>query len=291
MTRIVIGTGDHVYQVVHPFGKLPSGMPLGNVSHVATDSLGRVYAYQRKDPPMLVFDSDGNLLTTWGEGQLLDAHGIYITPSDEVFLVDRDAHEVLKFDTEGKVLLRIGTRERPSLHGPFNHPADVAVAPDGEIFVADGYGNSRVHRFTAEGRLIKSWGARGSGPAQFTTPHGIWVDGMGRVFVCDRENNRVQIFSVEGEYLAEWRDLFHPMDICTDAQGVFYVTDQIPRLTLLSAEGEMVTRGRTPFNGHGMWIDSVGSIYLAGNAAGVTKLVRSKVREGGRAGKGRSDTQ
>ena len=180
----------------------------------------------------------------------------------------------MKFSTEGKVLLRIGRREMPSLHGPFNHPADIAVAPSGEIFVADGYGNSRVHRFSAEGKLLNSWGSPGAGPGEFTTPHGIWVDPQERVYVCDRENNRVQIFDVEGNYQTEWRDFYHPMDIYGDPHGVFYVTDQIPRITMLNSAGELVTRGRTPFNGHGMWVDSNGNIYLADNATGVTKLIK-----------------
>ena len=164
--------------------------------------------------------------------------------------------------------------ERPSLYGPFNHPADVAVAANGEIFVADGYGNSRIHRFTADGGLIKSWGAMGAGPGEFTTPHGIWVDKRDRVYMCDRENDRVQVFSIEGDYITEWRDFFHPMDIYMDGRGTFFVTDQVPRITMLDSDGELVTRGRTPFNGHGMWIDSRGNIYLAGNDQGVTKLVK-----------------
>ena len=274
MTRAVVGTGDHVYEVIHPFGKLPPGMTFGNTSHVAVDSSDRAYVFQRKDPPVLVFDEDGNLLTTWGDGQILDAHGVFITPADEIFLLDRDAHELLKFDIEGKVLLRLGTRERPSLHGPFNHPADVAVSTAGEIFVADGYGNSRVHRFTAEGEHLSSWGSRGGGPGEFTTPHGIWVDNRERVYVCDRENNRVQIFSAEGDYITEWGDFYHPMDIFLDGQGTFYVTDQVPRITMLDSDGVMIARGRIPFNGHGMWIDSIGNIYSAGNEPGVTKLVK-----------------
>ncbi len=153
MTRAIVGTGEHVYQAIHPFGELPAGMTLGNASHVATDSSDRVYVFRRQDPPVLVFDRDEHLLTSWGNRMLLDAHGIFITPNDEIFLVDRDGHEVLKFDTDGQVLLRIGTRERPSLHDPFNHPADIAVAGNGDLFIADGYGNSRVHRFTAEGEL------------------------------------------------------------------------------------------------------------------------------------------
>ena len=274
MTRYMVGTGDHVYEVIHPFGKLPSGMTFGNTSHVAVDSSDRVHIFQRKDPPVLVFDGDGNLLNTWGDGQILDAHGVYITPADDIFLLDRDAHELLKLDIEGKVLLRLGTRERPALHAPFNHPADVAISTTGEIFVADGYGNSRVHRFSADGEHLSSWGSRGGGPGELTTPHGIWVDGRDRVYVCDRENNRVQVFSVEGDYLAEWGDFFHPMDIFVDDQDTFYVTDQIPRITMLDSDGIMISRGRTPFNGHGMWIDSQGNMYSTGNVTGVTKYAK-----------------
>ena len=114
MTRKIVGSGDNLYEVVHPFGQVPEGTRFGQTSHVAVDSLGRVYVYQRQDPPVLVFDGDGNLLTSWGSGLLVDAHGIYISPGDDAFLVDRDAHEVLKFDLEGRVLLRFGNgRARP----------------------------------------------------------------------------------------------------------------------------------------------------------------------------------
>ena len=274
MTRVIVGTGDHVYEAVHPFGKLPEGMAFGNTSHVATDSSNRVYVCQRKDPPVLVFDGEGNLITTWGDGQIIDVHGVYVTSRDQIFVVDRDAHEVLEFSTEGEVVQRLGMREKPSLGGPFNHPADVAVAPSGEIFVADGYGNSRVHRFTAEGKLLDSWGSRGAGPGELSTPHGIWVDGQDRVYVCDRENDRVQVFTVDGDYLDEWGNFYHPMGIFQDAAGRFYVTDQIPSMTMLNSDGEIVTRGRTPFGGHGVWIDSRGDIYLSNNAEGITKLIK-----------------
>ena len=122
MNRYIVGTGDHVYQVLHPIGELPQGMTFGNTSHVATDSKDRVYVYQRQDPPVLVFDINGSLLATWGDGQLLDVHGIYISPDDEIFLVDRDAHEVVKFSTEGRVLLRIGTRKSHPCAVPLTIP-------------------------------------------------------------------------------------------------------------------------------------------------------------------------
>ena len=276
MTGYVLGTGSHVYEAIHPFGRLPDGMEMGNASHVVTDSLDRVHVYRRGDPPVLVFDGDGSYIYGWGTGLILDAHGIFIGPQDEIFLVDRDAHEILKFDRDRNVTARLGNRERPALHDPFNHPADIAVAANGEIFVADGYGNSRVHRFAPDGRLIMSWGTRGDGPGQFTTPHGIWAHD-GKVYVCDRENNRVQVFSVDGEYLTEWGDFFHPMDIFRDSQGTFYVTDQVPRITMLDEDGTLISRGRTPFNGHGMWMDGHGNIYLAGNEEGVTKLAKINV--------------
>ena len=162
----IVGTGDHVWKVHRPFGPSLGGPGPGNVSHVAVDSRDRVYLYRRGDPPVVVTAPDGSVIDTWGSGLLLDAHGIYISPDDTVFLVDRDAHEVLAFDARGNVKLRIGNRGRPALQTPFNHPADVAVSPEtGDIYVADGYGNSAVHRFSADGRHMRSWGEPGDGPA------------------------------------------------------------------------------------------------------------------------------
>ena len=114
------------------------------------------------------------------------------------------------------------------------------MSPAGEIYVADGYGNSSVHRFSAEGQHLHSWGSPGDGRGEFTTPHGIWIDAQDRVLVADRENNRVQLFSPEGDYYGEWRDLYHPMDIYVDADGTVYVTDQIPRITMYSPDGRLL---------------------------------------------------
>ena len=174
MTQFFFGTDKYTYQIIEPFGILPDGMSWGNVSHVAVDSKDRVYAFQRKDPPIVVFDSDGNFLDSWGDGQLIDAHGIFVTPEDDLFLVDRDMYEVLKFTLQGEPLLRIGVRGKSALQAPFNHPADVAVSPGGDIYVADGYGNSMVHKFSPNGEHVLSWGGPGGEPGQFTTPHGIW---------------------------------------------------------------------------------------------------------------------
>ena len=274
----MLGTGDFVYDVVRPWGALPRGWALGLVSHVAVDSADRVYFYQRSDPPVLVFDSDGHFLDGWGATRLRDAHGIFAGRDGHLYLVNRDEHEVLKVTPEGRIVLALGTRGRPALQAPFNHPADVAVSRSGEIYVADGYGNSAIHRFSPEGRHLGSWGRPGAGPGEFTTPHGIWVDAQERVLVADRENNRVQLLSPEGDCYGEWRDLYHPMDIYVDAGGTVYVTDQIPRITMYSPEGRLLARGKPVATGaHGVWGDSRGNLYLAEVGLNqVTKLARRR---------------
>jgi len=275
-TELVVGMGDFVYDVVRPFGTLPPGKSTAFISHVAVDARDRVYFYQRHDPPILVFDSDGNFLDGWGEGRLRDAHGIYAGADGHIYVCNRDEHEVLKLTLEGKIVLTLGHRGRPSLQAPFNHPADVAVARNGDIYVADGYGNSAVHRFSADGKHLLSWGAAGAGRGQFTTPHGVWVDATDRVFVADRENNRVQIFSPEGDFYGEWGDLYHPMDIYGDANGTLYVTDQIPRVTMYAPSGKVLARGKpVEIGAHGVYGDSKGNLYMAEVRMNrVAKLVR-----------------
>ncbi len=277
MTELVVDLGDDLFSVTRPWGELPPGMQLHDVSDVAVDSHDNVYVYQRGDPPIVVFDASGAYLRSFGSGIIADAHGIFITPDDRVLVADRDAHQVLGFNVRGALELVLGERHRPKLQAPFNHPADVATGPDGSIFVADGYGNSIVHRFSADGRWLQSWGQPGCGQGAFTTPHAIRVHPDGRVLVADRENNRVQIFTSEGEYLAEWRDFYHPMDIYVDSHGRTHVTDQIPRLSQVAVDGKLLGRCRPVlYAAHGIWGDSRGDLYLAEPAPmdRVTKLVR-----------------
>ena len=281
MTRLIFGTGDYRYEVVQPFGVLPPGMEFGVTSHVGVDSQGRMYVTQRKDPPVLVFDPQGEYLGGWGQDILADAHGLFITPDDELLVVDRNAHQVLKLSLDGTLLLRIGGGS-PSWGAPFNHPADVALGPGGDIYVADGYGNSCVHVFSAEGKHLRSWGRPGTGTGEFSTPHGIWVDPQGQVYVADRENSRIQIFDGEGGPITQWRKgLYHPMDIWMDADGMVYISEQHPRFTVLTPDGTVVSRGKAPDVGHGLWGDAKGDLYMtgsfpgaAGGFRGVIKFVR-----------------
>src|SRR4029077_351595 len=149
----------------------------------------------------IVLDRAGDYKRSWGSGKISDAHGIYITEQDDIFLIDRDHHQIMRFDRSGNLVLTIGVRDRPRLQAPFNHPADLAVGPGGDIYVADGYGNSCIHRFGPDGTPIASWGRPGAGTGELTTPHGIWVDRQGRVLVADRENDRIQVFTDEGKHL------------------------------------------------------------------------------------------
>ena len=263
MERVNAGTGNYRYELLPSWGELPQGWEFGVVSAVATDSQDRVYAYNRGEHPLVVFDRDGHFLASWGEGVMMDPHGIFIGHDDHVYLVDRDAHQVLKFTSEGKLLLVLGNKGRPSEEAPFNHPTNVAVSSTGDIYVSDGYANSRVHKFSAEGRFLLSWGTPGSSPGELRVPHGIALDKAGRVYVADRENNRIQLFTSEGTVITQWTDFEKPMDVYVDANQAVYVSDQVPRLTILDSEGNILSRGRIGGQGHGIWADSRGDLYVS----------------------------
>ncbi|PKB72736.1 MAG: hypothetical protein BZY75_05430 [SAR202 cluster bacterium Io17-Chloro-G7] len=265
---VIIGMGDYVYEYQPAWAQLPSGMIFQTPSAVAVDSQDRVYVFQRQGPPVLVFDSSGGFLSAWPrrENELEDAHHIYIGPDDGVYLADRDSHQVLKFTTGGELIMALGQRHRAAMQAPFNHPSDIAVAPSGEIYVSDGYGNSSVHRFTAGGDYVASFGGPGRGPGEFIVPHSIRIAADGRVYVCDRENNRVQVFSPDGDFLDQWTDFKGPMGVHIDVNQTVYVTDQIPRISILDLDGNLLARGRTFEYGHNVYTDSRGDIYAVDTA-------------------------
>ena len=258
-----IGAGDFRYEYQPEWAKLLSGMSLQGPSGVAVDSSDRVYVFQRQGPCVVIFNPNGTVRGVWQrrDGVPADAHHIHVGPDDTVYLVDRDGHQVLFYNAAGQLLKSLGTRDRSAMQAPFNHPADVCVAPSGEVYVADGYGNSSVHRFSAEGDYISSFGSPGSGPGQFRVPHSIRVSNDGRVYVADRENHRVQVFTGEGEFISEWTDFKCPMGVHIDANQVVYVTDQIPRISMYSLDGELLARGRTFEGAHQVYTDSQGNIY------------------------------
>ena len=275
-----VGSGKYTYELIQDWPKLPEGESLGIVSAVATDSQDRVYVFQRQDPPVMIFDPDGNYLSCWGIGAITDPHGITIS-DDIVYITDRSDQVAVKFTLDGKPLQVIGNRgvhsdtgcERPGdlvprAAGPFNYPTEMVPSPSGDLYISDGYRNSRVHRFTKDGQLIGSWGQPGkTEPGHFHLPHSVLVDPDGKVYVCDRANRRVQIFSPDGEYITSWADgMGGPDDISRDQDGVFYVAEQevdggSPYVSLWQADGTLITRWEIR-HAHGLWVDSKGDIYL-----------------------------
>ena len=238
---VKVGSGSLQYELVEGWEHLPAGFKHADVAGVCTDSGGNVYLLCRGDHPVMIYDRDGHFLDTWGEGQFsYRTHGMYMDKEDALYIVDDSNHKVGKFTLEGKEVFQCGPAERPSdtggydgrtpatvtrAGGPFNRPTNLAVAPGGDLFVSDGYGNTRIHRFDAQGKLCESWGEPGSEHGQFRVPHSTWVHTDGRVFVCDRENDRIQIFSPDGEYLTEWTDTRRPTHLVFDGQGRAYVSE------------------------------------------------------------------
>ena len=260
---ITIGMGQYVYEYHADWARLPEGRTFQSPSAVAVDSQDRVYVAQRSDPVVLVFDRDGYFLGEWRRrvDELLHPHHIYISPDDRVFIADLHTHQVFQYTTDGVLVDAWGTRNQPAMQAPFSHPADIGIAPTGDIYVADGYGNSSVHRFSADGRYISSFGSPGNGPGQFRVPHSVRISRDGRVFVCDRENSRVQVFNAGGEYITEWTDFKYPMGIHIDSDQIVYVTDQVPRLSVLTLDGELLSRGLTIHLGHNVFSNSRGDLY------------------------------
>ena len=223
-----VSYGEYVYEYVSDWAKLPEGWEWNHVVGVSVDSQDRIYAYNRSEHPMIVLDQDGNVLESWGEGIFSTAHHLFIGPDDSLYTTDIGDHTVRKWSPKGEQLLMLGTPNEPAAEmsgEPFNKPTDVALGHDGSIYVADGYGNARIHHFSPDGTHIRSWGEPGSGPGQFRIPHSICVDASGLVYVGDRENSRIQVFLPDGQYVREWRGVHRPDHILQAKDGRFYVAE------------------------------------------------------------------
>ena len=270
---MVFGQGTHQYTVQENWWTLPEGWEFGWIPAVAVDSQDRVYVYSRSEHPMVVFDRDGNFIDAWGDDILKDAHGIFIDADDNIYCTERDTHVMRKFTTNGELLMTLGTPDEPGAEGePFNKPTDFALGPDGEMYISDGYGNARVHKYSPDGELIKSWGQPGTGPGEFDLPHCVRVDPRNRLMVADRENNRIQFFTLDGEYIEEWGDLLQPDTIYIDEDNLVYIAELGQRISIMTLDGEVISqwgseRGSTVPGEflacpHGIWLDSHGDIYV-----------------------------
>ena len=278
------GTGKYTYELVEGWGRLPEGWVLGQTA-IVTDSQDRVYLFNRSDHPLVVMDRDGNFLTSWGEGTLPDAHGMFIDADENIYMPVKNSHVVLKYSSSGNLLMTLGTWDQPSdtgwsgvttdivkqAAGPFHRPSDVALSPEGDLYISDGYGNASIHKFTGDGRLLFSWGAPGkTGPGEFHVPHGVWVHTDGRVFVADRENHRIQVFTPDGDFLTQWTDFSRPCDIYIDGDETVFVPELDAFMSVLSIDGRLLARwsGPTEAGAHAIWVDSHGDLYINQNLEG-----------------------
>ncbi len=276
----IVGTGDFKYRIVEDWAKLPEGWSFKEVGAVGVDGNDNVYVFNRGDHPMMVFDRDGNFLRSWGEGEYPRAHGVHMGPDESIYLTDDGGHFVRKCRLDnGKVLLELGVPGKPAPYmsgEPFHRCTHTALAPNGDIYVSDGYGNARVHKYSPDGKLLMSWGEPGTDPGQFN----IWI------YVADRENHRVQVFDGNGKYEAQWNNLHRPCGLYmhNTSNPVCYIGELGPvmgvnrnspnlgpRVSIVDHQGKLLSRfgdahagtAPTAFLGpHGLAVDSRGDLYV-----------------------------
>ncbi len=287
-SSVTLGSGQFAYEVVVNWEKLPDGIGGRETAGVITDADDNVYVFSRGDHPMVVFDKDGNFIKTWGEGVFTRAHGVSVGPDNTLYCTDDGDHTVRQCTLDGEVLMTIGVPNQPAeAHSgkPFNRCTHVATDPaNGDLFISDGYGNGSVHKFSANGEHIKSWGSPGTDPGQFNIVHNIATDRDGYVYVCDRENHRIQVFDRDGKLEDVWHNLHRPCAIYISDDQRVYVgelgfgmsvnrdTPNIgPRVAIMTTAGKVLERLGNGFGldagqfiaPHGICLDSEESIYVA----------------------------
>jgi DNA-binding beta-propeller fold protein YncE len=286
---VIVGSGDFRYEALENWQQLPEGVRLTETPGVAVNSQDRVYAITRNTThPVMVFEADGTFVSSFGEGVFSQrTHGILIGPDDSVYCADDGTHTITKFTPDGTLVMTLGERNQPAPRWsgqPFNRPTHAAVSPvTGQLYVSDGYGNSRIHKYTADGTYLMSWGEPGIDAGQFIRPHNIAVDDQDRVYVADRECHRVQVFDADGGFITMFSNIHRPDGMTIGPDGNVYIgelngmpgVDDAPglghRVSILSREGKLLARIGDPIEGegpgqfiapHGVAVDSHGDIYV-----------------------------
>ena len=278
----------------------PAAWNFGQVTAVATDARGYILVLHRGADPIMAFNNGGQFVRSWGDGMISEgkvvalapgdrvagesgytavygpagcyscgAHSVRVDPEGHVWVVDAGGHVVYKMDQEGRLIMQLGTRGVSGASvNTFDLPTDVAFAHNGDIYVSDGYGNARVVKYSRDGRYLLHWGTRGTGPGEFDLPHNLVVDAQGRVYVTDRDNQRIQVFDSDGRFLDQWADtggissLLMTKDQHIWAGGV-----------LRSLKGEILGRLPGAGGGHGTTVTEAGEVFLAQMNEGVQKFV------------------
>jgi DNA-binding beta-propeller fold protein YncE len=261
------------HKVVRDWAQLPSGMNIGECSGVAVDKQDNVWVFNRGPKPVMQFDKNGKLLGAWGEGLIKSSHGIEVDNEGNIWTVDVDAHLVLKFNPQGRVQMVIGRGEgKDDTKDAFNRPTGIAFASNGDMFVSDGYVNSRVVKFNRDGEYLTHWGRKGTADGEFNLVHDVTLDSSGRVYIADRTNERVQIFDQGGKFLGKWTGIGAPWGLHYAAkENAIYMADgKNNRIIKLNLDGQVLgtlssygrIQGKLDF-AHHLAVDSEGSIYVS----------------------------
>lgn len=285
--------GTFRYEWVEGWGDTQEDWLLNVVPGVCVDANDNVYLLSRGNPPVVVLSKEGGCRECFGEGIFERAHGVFLTSNGDVYGVDDAGHAAYLFDRDRKLVMTLGNKGLPSnsgcvnkdyktiVHGapPFNYPTNLIVAGNGDIYVTDGYGNARVHRFAPDGTLRSSWGEPGTGHGCFNLPHGLASGSNNLLYVADRQNNRIQIFTLDGGFVDEWTGFERPADIWIRDEIVYVAEckrtssyDEHPsRVSILDMSGNLLARLESPGKyepevghrtAHGIAVDSEGSIYV-----------------------------
>jgi len=300
------GNDEFAFAYVDGWARLPSEVHLVECAGVAVDSKDNVYVLTRGDHPIVVLNSDGEVIRSFGYGNFSKRpHGIAITHDDVLLCVDDGLHTVQLFSTTGDLVLELGQRNQPAPKWsgrPFNQPTSAAVSPStGEIYVTDGYGNSCVHVFSPSGTLRRSWGSPGIDRGQFIRPHNVVIDGEERIYVADRECHRVQVFDSDGRFITMWNNIYRPDAMTLGTDGYMYIgeltctmagLEDAPglghRVGVYDLRGSLVCRFGTEEEGdgpgqfiapHGVAVDSMGSLYIAETSFTIRGSVMKPPRE------------
>ena len=285
---VTVGSGNLTFQALEEWEKLPEGWSLHECPGVAVDSQDNVYVLTRGEHPIIVFDRDGAFLRSFGEGLFSNrTHGLYIAHDDSVLVADDGIHTIQKFSSTGEKLMEIGERNKPAAKWsgePFNRPTSAAIMPsNGDVYISDGYGNSRIHVYSGTGEYKLSWGSPGIDAGQFIRPHNIAVDKNDRVLVADREAHRVQVFDAKGKFITMWSNIHRPDAMVLRDDLVFVGelngmagVDDAPglghRVGIYDLDGKLQERFGDEIEGegpgqfiapHGVAVDSRGDLYVS----------------------------
>jgi DNA-binding beta-propeller fold protein YncE len=272
---LLVGGGSaapagEAYKLDATFPQLPPDVKLGAVSGVATDAAGNVLVFHRGEPPILVFEPGGKFIRSMGKGLFSSPHGLRVAPDGNVWVTDNFNHTVLKLSPEGKVLLTLGVKDRRGVdERHFDRPTDIAFAKNRDVYVSDGYGNSRVVKFDKDGKFLLAWGSKGDKDGEFNLPHAVRVDSKGQVYVGDRENNRIQVFDPEGKFIRKIEGVAPFGLFITKGDTLFVADGRANRVVKMTAEGKVLASWGEKGTGpgqfdlpHGVAVGADGAVYV-----------------------------